>query len=251
MVGATVPDLNEWLSERSLMQDLVRQHLLRAQARMKKQSDKHRSKRTFEIGDWVFLKLQPYAQASVAQRSSQKLAFRFFGPYRVEAKIGNVAYRLALPPSSQIHPVFHVSQLKKSNGNEPVTSEPPSSDVQFQVPEAVLQRRWTSGDHPVEQVLIKWSMMPATLATWEPYEQLRHQFLAHQPGDMLVLNREGMLTLCCQVNHLKNPRCPGPFGRRSLTLLLPAQTGCNRIVLRGQGAKQRGKLWNRILNCSY
>jgi len=48
--------------------------------------------------------------------------------------------------------------------------------VQFQVPEAVLQRRWTSSDHPVEQVLIKWSMMPATLATWEPYEQLRHQF---------------------------------------------------------------------------
>lgn len=70
MVGADVPDLNEWLSERSLMQDLVRQHLLRAQARMKKQADKHRFERSFQIGDWVFLKLQPYTQASAARRSS-------------------------------------------------------------------------------------------------------------------------------------------------------------------------------------
>ena len=61
MVGAIVPDLNEWLSEHSLMQDLFHQHLLRAQDRMKKQSDKNRSERSFNIGDWVFLKLQPYA----------------------------------------------------------------------------------------------------------------------------------------------------------------------------------------------
>ena len=47
VVGAVVLDLNEWLSERSFMQDLVRQHLLRAHARMKKQSDKNRSERTF------------------------------------------------------------------------------------------------------------------------------------------------------------------------------------------------------------
>jgi hypothetical protein len=47
VVGAAVLDLNEWLSEISLMQDLVRQHLLRAQARMKKQSDKNRSEGTF------------------------------------------------------------------------------------------------------------------------------------------------------------------------------------------------------------
>lgn len=176
MIGPVVPDLNEWLSERSLMQDLIRQHLLRAQARMKRQSDKHRSKRTFNVGEWVFLKLQPYTQSSVARRSSQKLAFRFFGPYRITEKIGNVAYRLALPPTAHNHPVFHVSQLKKSHGDEPITSELPSPDVEYQVPEKVLQRRRTSGDHPVEQVLIKWSVMPPSLATWECYEQVHQQF---------------------------------------------------------------------------
>ena len=50
-VGSDVLALNQWLSERALMQDLVKQHLLRAQARMKHQSDKRRSEREFAVGD--------------------------------------------------------------------------------------------------------------------------------------------------------------------------------------------------------
>jgi hypothetical protein len=46
----------------------------------------------------------------------------------------------------------------------------------FQVPEHILQRRCTSGDHPVEQVFIKWSHMLASLATWESIDHLREQF---------------------------------------------------------------------------
>lgn len=87
-----VPALSDWLSERATMQAMVRQHLLRAQQRMKCQADKFRSERQFAVGDWVFLKLQPYIQPSVSHRSSQKLAFRFFGPYRVIERIGFVAY---------------------------------------------------------------------------------------------------------------------------------------------------------------
>lgn len=68
-------ELNSWLSDRALMQDLVRQHLLKAQLRMKKLFDKKCSKRSFEVGDWVFLKLQPCVQSSLARRSSQKLSF--------------------------------------------------------------------------------------------------------------------------------------------------------------------------------
>jgi hypothetical protein len=133
-----LPELSRWLEDRQLMLQLVRQHLLRAQARMKRQADKRRSERSFSVGDMVFVKLQPYVQSSVARRAHHKLAFRFFGPYRVLARIGHVAYRLELPPSAAVHPVFHVSQLKASAGDQVVSSSLPTDLVEFQVPAQVL-----------------------------------------------------------------------------------------------------------------
>lgn len=67
-----MPALQEWLHERSLMKDLIKQHLARAQERMKSQTDKKRSERTFEIGESVYLKLQPYIQTYMAPRANQK-----------------------------------------------------------------------------------------------------------------------------------------------------------------------------------
>jgi hypothetical protein len=57
---APVPDLQSWLSGHAHMQELIHQHLLRAQDRMKRQADKGRSERVFSVGDKVLLKLQPY-----------------------------------------------------------------------------------------------------------------------------------------------------------------------------------------------
>ncbi|XP_028800375.1 uncharacterized protein LOC114755674 [Neltuma alba] len=43
-----------------------------------------------------------------------KLMLKFIRPFQILSRVGLVAYRLALPPNlSQIHDVFHVSQLKK------------------------------------------------------------------------------------------------------------------------------------------
>jgi hypothetical protein len=81
---------------------------------MKAQADKHRSQRSFQPGDSACLKAQPYVQTSLAHRSSNKLAFRFFGPFKITDKIGQSAYRLQLPPNCLVHPVFHVSQLKQA-----------------------------------------------------------------------------------------------------------------------------------------
>lgn len=80
---------------------------------MKAQADGKRSKRQFEVGDMVFTKLQPYIQSSLAPRGNNKLLFKYYGPYRVLQRVGQVAYKLELSPQAKIHPVIHVSQLKK------------------------------------------------------------------------------------------------------------------------------------------
>jgi hypothetical protein len=91
---------------------------------MKHQANEGHFKRQFEVGDLVVLKLQPYIQSSLAPRDNQNLAFKFFAPFPILQKIGSVAYKLDLPPSAMIHPIFHVSQLKKVVG----------SSIQVQVP---------------------------------------------------------------------------------------------------------------------
>jgi hypothetical protein len=70
-----IKDLTDWLHDRELMTEVIKQHLHRAKNRMKKHADEHRSERVFRSDDWVFLKLQPYVQSSLADRSHQKLAF--------------------------------------------------------------------------------------------------------------------------------------------------------------------------------
>ena len=79
------------------MLQLLKYHLQRAQARMKNQADKHKVDRRFEIGDWVYLKLQPYRQNTLVDRQFQKLVPRYFGPYQVENTIRVAVYRFKLP----------------------------------------------------------------------------------------------------------------------------------------------------------
>jgi hypothetical protein len=93
----------------------LKENLVMAQNRMKQQADKSRYERQFATGDQFFLRLQPYKQTSLKSQQCQKLAPKFYGPYTILKRVGPMAYRLAFPNKSKIHPILHVSCLKKND----------------------------------------------------------------------------------------------------------------------------------------
>ncbi|KAM1610341.1 hypothetical protein ACFXTN_020752 [Malus domestica] len=148
---------------------------------MHQQEDKYRSERTFHIGDWVFLKLHPYRQLSVSKTHYSKLTPRYYGPFQVLARVGQVAYTLVLFPQSRIQPTFHVSLLKPKLGAHTVVSSTLSSvstDGAFTwFPEAVLQRgMFKHANKVVTRWLIKWKGLLEHNATWADVDSILAHF---------------------------------------------------------------------------
>ncbi|PNX64913.1 hypothetical protein L195_g054267 [Trifolium pratense] len=165
---------------------------------MKKQADKHRADVNFQVGELVLVKLQPYRQQSVALRKNQKLGMRYFGPFEIIARVGNVAYKLKLPDHAKIHPVFHISQLKPFKGPLqdqylplPLTMSDSGPIIN---PIKVLQARTViKGNQTVHQVLIQWDQHAVSEATWEAIDDLQQKFPSFNLEDKVNFNGEGIV----------------------------------------------------------
>ena len=178
------------------MLKLLKENLVTAQNRMKVSDDRHRRELEFEPVDFVYLKLQPFRQLTIRTRGNMKLSPRFYGPYQVLEHLGKVAYRLELPQQSKIHPVFHVSQLKKKLGNlDHVTPELPPVKEDGMVllePKRIVDFRWTkSGKKVLQEALVQWTGLAEEDAIWEPFEDLQRQFSYLNLEDKIHLLGEG------------------------------------------------------------
>ena len=176
-----------WVRGRQGWDRLLKENLEVTQNRMKQNADKQRVERSFEVRDEVYLKLQPYRQSPIALRRNLKLSSKYYGPFKILQKIGPAAYKLELPAEALIHPVFHVSMVKRAAKGVSVTGTLPqvTDDGTVKVaPQAILDRRMIKrGNSAITQVLVHWVNMPPAEATWEDWTVLKGQFPDFNPRE--------------------------------------------------------------------
>jgi len=151
--GETYPSFVEEVAALTAIRDVIlaelRDNLLQAQQDMKRFADKKRKEVFLAVGDWVYLKMQPYRMRSLAKRPNKKLSPRFYGPFEVIQKIGVVAFKSALPQGCRLHPIFHITRLKKTVPPTQQGQSLPLSLIEGElltVPSQVLSSRVTPDD---------------------------------------------------------------------------------------------------------
>jgi hypothetical protein len=97
------------LQEAEKLVRMVRENLQVAQLRQKSYANHRRRELSFEVLDFVYLKVSPM-RGLRRFKVQDKLALRFIGPFKILEKRGEVAYQLELPSQLfDVHDVFHVS----------------------------------------------------------------------------------------------------------------------------------------------
>ena len=96
---------------------IIRNRLQTTYSRQKSYADHRRRDLEFEEGDKVYLKISPMKEVVIFGKKG-KLSPRYVGPYEILQRVGKVAYEFKLPSElSSVHPIFHVSMLKKCIGD--------------------------------------------------------------------------------------------------------------------------------------
>src|SRR5262249_19510619 len=159
-------------SLRKLHQFLQGQIIKAQQLQARQYNGKH-NPFMFAPGDKVWLRTTNIR----TQRPAKKLDHTQMGPFVILECIGNQAYRLELPGTLRIHPVFHVSLLEPHSPPLPgqINPAPPpiftnDGEEEWEV-ESILDSRWRRGRL---HYLVKWKGFPLHDASWQPEHDLRN-----------------------------------------------------------------------------
>jgi hypothetical protein len=173
--AADSPERAKWLKEKAnskakwpvQLREAVakaKQCLAEATDRMKRQFDKKRTPKQFEVGERVWLSTRNLKFKGV---NCPKIQDRFCGPFTIEERVGSVSYKLTLPETMRVHPVFHVELLKEYKGEE-FTPPPPIVCEDGTVKHEVGKILEVRGDGDQRQYLVHWEGYGPHEDSWEP-----------------------------------------------------------------------------------
>ena len=177
---AMTPQAQDFVQEMADTLRHAKAKLHEAHVRQAQQANKHRRELTFRIGDQVRLST---TNLQLPSTMSKKLAAKYLGPFTVEKVISPVAYKLKLPQSLKIHPVFHVSLLQPwhkahefpTHVDATVYHPPPvvPDDEQYLV-EALLDKRISRGR---TEYLVRWKGYGPEDDMWRPASDIEQSLI--------------------------------------------------------------------------
>jgi hypothetical protein len=172
----------DWVQQTSEKVRQIRQNILAAQSHQKSYADVRRRDMEFALGDQVLLRVSP-TRGVIRFGVSRKLSPRYIGPFSILSRIGSLAYRLQLPESmAGVHPIFHVSMLRKFLRDpdhqielEPIAVQQDLTLVCLPVrilesSERIMRRR------TFKYVKVLWTNQSEREATWELEELMRQKY---------------------------------------------------------------------------
>jgi len=211
---ARLPAVEQQMLERDEFLAEVHDRLEQAQQYAKHQYDKKHRELSFAPGQWVWLRLLHRPMASLSVQHRGKLRPKYFGPYKVLEKIGDVAYRLELPPGARLHDVFHVGLLKLFHGTPPETPPvlPPIQNGRAcPCPAKVLRGRLARGRY---ELLVQWADQAAANAAWVSLEDFKRLYPDFQLEDELLLQGgRDVMTGKTYQRRGRNKQAPNPEER--------------------------------------
>jgi hypothetical protein len=161
---------------------MVRENMRVAQSRQKRYADHRRRELSFEVGDFVYLKMSPM-RGLWCFKVRGKVAPRHIGPFKILEKRWEVAHQLELLPQlSDVHDVLHVSQLKKClrvpEEQLPMEDLDAKDNLSYhEYPVKILETsERVTQNKKIKICKVQWSHHTEEEATWEGEEELKAEF---------------------------------------------------------------------------